>query len=123
MFEDLQPKSAEERGDTDPESILDKIVIFFYLAGALSALSAASQLWSLGLQFLPYLGPFFWLYIVVALLSFVTAPGLGRHKGWALYTGSLAAVLMLPRIPVGTIIGITLLIGLWRLRKASVLQS
>lgn len=123
MFEDLKPKSAEERGDTDPESIVDKIVIFFYIVGALSLIAAARALWAIGgPQFLSYAGPFFWLSLAIAVLSFATAPALNSRKQWAMYTGVAAAMLSLPRFPIGTMIGIALLVGLWRIHKGGVLR-
>lgn len=122
MFEDLKPKSAEERGDDDPESMLDKTIILFYIVAALSAVMAVRVLMMLGgLETVTWAGLLFWLPATAAILSFVTARGLRSRSRWALVVGIAASVVLLLRFPIGTIFGVMFLIGLYRLHQGKVL--
>ncbi|MDD5693653.1 MAG: hypothetical protein WC437_00695 [Patescibacteria group bacterium] len=47
-----------------------------------------------------------------AVLMFLTAKGVKEKKNWAKIVGIVLAVLNLPNFPLGTIIGILILIGL-----------
>lgn len=122
MFEDLKPKSAEERGDDDPESILDKTIILLYIVAALSAVEAVRVLLALGgLETVTWAGLLFWLPATAAILSFVTARGLRSRSRWALVVGIAASVVLLLRFPFGTIFGVIVLVGLYRLHQGKVL--
>ena len=47
-----------------------------------------------------------------ALLTFLTAKGIKEKKNWAKITGIVIAVLNILNVPLGTILGILILIGL-----------
>jgi len=49
--------------------------------------------------------------IIGSLLNIFTASGILNKKGWAKILGIILAILMLPSIPIGTILGIILLIN------------
>ncbi|MGC9315456.1 MAG: hypothetical protein ACP5G4_07485 [bacterium] len=49
--------------------------------------------------------------IIIGVLYFFVAKGIHNRKDWARIVGFILAILMLVSIPIGTILGIILLIG------------
>ena len=58
-----------------------------------------------------------------AALSLITARGIDRRRGWAKVLAWLIALLSLLNIPVGTIIGIVVIVYLRRAGKAGLLSA
>jgi hypothetical protein len=56
--------------------------------------------------------------VVSCILSFVTARGIEAQRPWAKWLGYVQGVLFLYNFPVGTVIGIAILIYIYRASKA-----
>jgi hypothetical protein len=54
----------------------------------------------------------FAISLLLAVLFLLTARGIARRKAWAKPAGMVLAMLMLPVFPLGTVLGIFVLIGL-----------
>lgn len=52
------------------------------------------------------------VFIAVGIVSLVTAKGIKEKKNWAKIVGIILGILSLPSIPIGTILGIFVLVGL-----------
>jgi Ni,Fe-hydrogenase I cytochrome b subunit len=53
------------------------------------------------------------LVAVWGILSLYTASGIQKKKNWAKILGIIIAILALPSIPIGTVLGVFILIGLF----------
>ncbi|ODS37419.1 MAG: hypothetical protein A7315_13515 [Candidatus Altiarchaeales archaeon WOR_SM1_79] len=49
------------------------------------------------------------VFLILGILNFITAYGMWNLKSWARILGIILAVMSLPNIPIGTIIGIVIL--------------
>jgi len=56
---------------------------------------------------------------VSALVGFMTAKGIREKKNWAKIVGIIIAILNITNVPVGTILGVLILIGLLDSESAS----
>lgn len=59
-----------------------------------------------------------WWYPAFAALSFLTARGISQQRMWGKWLGYLQGASLLPGIPIGTIIGIALVLRVRRASKA-----
>ncbi len=50
---------------------------------------------------------------VMALVGFMTAKGIREKKNWARIVGIIIAILNITNVPIGTILGVLILIGLF----------
>jgi hypothetical protein len=113
MFEQLAPDPGEKG--------LEKAARVFYIVAVLNLLA-------IPLAFVAYRGQGALpavaavVGIVFAGLAFVTARGIENQRRWAKWLGIALAVLSLPRIPIGTIIGIATLVYINRASKAGLFR-
>jgi hypothetical protein len=52
------------------------------------------------------------MYIIFGVLYLITAKGITNKKSWAKIVGIILGILALPGVPIGTVLGIFILIGL-----------
>jgi uncharacterized membrane protein (DUF2068 family) len=115
MFEDLNPDPGQQG--------LEKAGRIFYIVAVLNLLAIPITFVAYGHQPVVFslIASFF--YVLMALLSFVTARGIEGQKKWAKWLGIVMAILSLPNFPVGTIIGIVTLVYMNRASKAGLLSQ
>lgn len=115
MFEQLVPDKGDE-GLVKAARIFYVLTGFAVLAFALSLLllfSGDADVNILGLLQLAVSG----------LLSFITARGIEAQRPWAKWSGYVQGVLALFNFPIGTIIGVAILIYLNRADKAGLFKQ
>jgi p-aminobenzoyl-glutamate transporter AbgT len=52
------------------------------------------------------------VFVVIGIVYLLTAKGIADKKNWAKIVGIILGILSLPSIPIGTVLGIFILIGL-----------
>lgn len=67
--------------------------------------------------------PVFLLNLVLAATAWVTAGGIEEQKNWARWIGVVLGLLELVNFPIGTVIGIAILVYLVRASKAGLFAS
>ena len=114
MFEQLAPDPGEKG--------LEKAARVFYIVAVLNLLAVP-------LAFVAHRGEAALaaataiIAAVSAGLAFITARGIENQRRWAKWLGIVLAILSLPRIPVGTIIGVATLIYIHRASKAGLFRA
>lgn len=115
MFESVRPDPGGEG--------LTKASRIFYVLAVLGAIGALVQL---GLALadhrpLPIVGiP---INAVVAVSCLVIGNGLDQQRPWAQWLGFAVAALELLNVPIGTVIGIVLIVYLYRASKAGLFNA
>jgi len=61
--------------------------------------------------------------LVLAAVSWVTAGGIEEQKSWARWVGVVLGLLELVNVPIGTVIGIAILVYLVRASKAGLFSN
>jgi hypothetical protein len=111
MFENLTPNKGQEG--------LTKAARLFYIITGFAAIGLTMSLLSLlgdepgGLSF------FSLAHLLIAgALAFITAKGIESQRPWAKWLGYVQGFLLLLNVPIGTVIGIAVLIYINRAAKA-----
>ena len=115
MFEQLMPDPGEKG--------LEKAGRIFYIIACFNILA-------IPVAFVAYAGRSAALAVVTSVLSlltaalaFITARGIEAQRKWAKWLGIVLALLSLPNIPIGTIIGVVTLVYINRANKAGLLND
>jgi hypothetical protein len=115
MFEQLNPDPGE-RG-------LEKAGRIFYIVAAFNAIAVPLSFFVYRDQ--PFVVAAFAsaVSLVVAVLAFITGRGIEAQQKWAKWLGIALAIISLLNLPVGTIIGIAMLVYINRASKAGLLAA
>lgn len=110
MFDDLRPDPGE-RG-------LNRASMIFYVIAVLTIIGAALKL-LLGLMGTEIFSPLrFGVFCFFAALAFVIGRGIENQKPWAKWLGYVFGVLELFSFPIGTLIGVAIIVYIYRADKA-----
>ena len=103
---------------------LAAIILFLFIAGgAMIGISGESGSTIGGLLFGVFGLIFALLVGLSAVIGFITAKGISGKKNWAKIVGIILAILNLSNFPIGTILGVLILIGLFDSESASWFES
>ncbi|MEI7690547.1 MAG: hypothetical protein WCI63_02900 [bacterium] len=89
------------------------MLVLFLMSGALIGVSGDSGSAVGGLIFGIFGVVIALLLGVSALVGFMTAKGIREKKNWAKIVGIIIAILNVTNVPIGTILGVLILIGLF----------
>jgi hypothetical protein len=110
MFESVRRDPGEEG--------LTKAGRIFYVLAVLAALGALLQFGlAIAARVPPPLLPII-INFILAGACVVIGSGIDKQRRWALWLGYAVAVLELLNVPIGTVIGIALIVYLYRANKA-----
>jgi hypothetical protein len=115
MFESVTPDPGQD-ALRRAGRIFRVVAVLVVLATALQAILAFTD--GRSLRVLPLL-----FNVVLAAVSWVTAGGIEEQKSWARWAGIVLGLLELLSFPIGTVIGIAILVYLVRASKAGLFSG
>ena len=116
MFENLTPDKGDEG--------LTKAARMFYVIAGLAAIALTLNLLLMLGAGPRQVNPLSLAHLLVAgVLAFMTAKGIESQKMWAKWLGYIQGFLLLLNVPIGTIIGVVVLIYINRASKAGLFNS
>ncbi len=115
MFEQLNPDPGEKG--------LEKAGRMFYIIAALNLLAIPLFFVAYSDRPAAFAMTATVMSLITAVLAFITPRGVEAQRKWAKWLGIVLAILSLPNIPLGTIIGIATLVYINRASKAGLLSA
>jgi len=115
MFESVTPDPGQD-ALRRAARIFRVIAVLIALGSALQAVLVLTSGRSLSIPVLLF-------NLVLAAVAWVTAGGIEEQKNWARWVGIVLGLIELLNVPIGTVIGIAILLYLVRASKAGLFSS